>query len=45
LGNDPLVGRRQPTIAISALVEGSFSLNALRYVDGELDTVVTESAS
>lgn len=44
LGDDPLVGRGQPTIAISALVEGSFSLNALRYVDGELDTIVTESA-
>jgi hypothetical protein len=25
-------------------VESSFSLNALGYVDGELDTVVTESA-
>jgi hypothetical protein len=25
-------------------VEGSFSLNALGYVDGELDTVVTEGA-
>jgi hypothetical protein len=25
-------------------VEGSFSLDALGYVDGELDTVVTESA-
>jgi len=44
LGNEPLVGRRQPTVAISALVEGSFSLDALRDVDGELDTVVTESA-
>ena len=44
LSDEPLVGRRQPTIAISALVEGSFSLNALGYVNGELDTVVTESA-
>jgi hypothetical protein len=25
-------------------VEGSFSLDALRDIDGELDTVVTESA-
>lgn len=42
---DPLLGRREPAIAVTALVEGSFTLDACRDVDGELDTIVTESAS
>jgi hypothetical protein len=44
LSDEPLVGRRQPTLTISALVKSAFSLDALGDIDGKLDTIVTQGA-
>lgn len=45
IGNDPAVGGLQPSLAVSAHVEGGFALNALRNVDGEPHAVMAKRSS
>lgn len=40
--NDPAGGGGEPSIAVSAEVDGRFALDALGNVDGEFDAVVAE---
>jgi hypothetical protein len=43
-GDNPTGGGHEPSVAVSAEVEGRLSLDALGDVDGELDAVVAKSA-
>jgi hypothetical protein len=43
-GDDPAGGGHEPSVAVSAEVEGGLSLDALGNVDSELDAVIAESA-
>lgn len=43
-GNDPRVGRREPSVAVAAHVKGRFTLDAACRICLELDAVIAEGA-